>query len=301
MATRFRSKAQVTAADFSRAREALGLSIRDVAAEWGMPIGAVEAWESGAGKVPRRIAQELQWRAALKAREAVVAASGLPSCDVASDLDRAVEEAKDDELLPRLEELTAHAEGCATCRALREFADRHGPPLPELPLPLMARVITGAEALMSRLPYPLRPPAGAAGNGRRMALYLGGAFSLLAIVLSAAWLLRGQLSLDRWAEVGRILAGVIPSYFVGFYLAGVVYDALRPIGHRFIGFVLRWGVGGALVYGTIALAMPFIEQAPRSWGDVPAFALLMGVIWGAVGAGLWVKNWLGAKIRKRAT
>jgi hypothetical protein len=91
---------------------------------------------------------------------------------------------------------------------------------------------------------------------------------------------------------------MIPGYFIGFYLAGAAFDLFRPIRHRFIGYVLRWGIGGAIVYGTISLLMPLLEDDPMSAGDSLIFALLLGGVCGVIGAGLWVKDRLQGKRSK---
>jgi uncharacterized membrane protein len=94
---------------------------------------------------------------------------------------------------------------------------------------------------------------------------------------------------------------VIPGYFIGFYLAGAAYDALRPIGHRFVGYVLRWSLGGAAVYGTIAVLMPLIEHKPYSLRDAPGFVGLLTGFWAIIGAVLWVKDRVTGKLPKQAT
>jgi hypothetical protein len=77
---------------------------------------------------------------------------------------------------------------------------------------------------------------------------------------------------------------------VGFYLAGTVYDLLHPIGHTLAGYMLRWGLGAAMVYGTIGLIMPALSDEPLSLRGVAGFAAFLGVIWSLIGAGLWAKR-----------
>ena len=88
-------------------------------------------------------------------------------------------------------------------------------------------------------------------------------------------------------------------YLVGFYLAGWVWDALRPIHHRFIGYVLRFGLAGVAIYGAVAAAVPFVDREHMSLQDSLGFIGFIAGIWALIGAGLWVKDRLWGKLAKR--
>jgi len=134
-----------------------------------------------------------------------------------------------------------------------------------------------------------------------MGLWFGVAFSSLALLIVVVGLARAPGDGRTWREAGTLLAVAIPAYFIGFYCAGLAYDALRPIGHRFIGYVLRWGLGGAIVYGTIGLSMPLISGEPQSARGTILPALVLGAVWGVIGAGIWVKDRVTGKLPKRAS
>jgi hypothetical protein len=132
-----------------------------------------------------------------------------------------------------------------------------------------------------------------------MGLWFGIAFSVLALVIILGAQVRGSLPPAGVVEVLRTLGAITLSYLFGFYGAGAVYDMLLPIGHRFIGYVLRWGLGGAIVYGAIAVMMSLMESSdPMSWRGTLSFALGMGVLWSVIGAGIWVKDRVNGKLPK---
>jgi hypothetical protein len=137
-----------------------------------------------------------------------------------------------------------------------------------------------------------------------MGIWLGACFSLLAVGIAAVFsigaLANGEVR--NWStDVALPIAVVIPGYFIGFFLAGTAYDALRPVGHRFIGYVLRWGLGGAAVYGTIALLMPFIDKTPLTWDGTLGFVGLLSGVWAVIGAILWIRDRSTGKLPRRAT
>lgn len=291
----------MTAAELTAIRERLGWRAEQLAAEFGVTPHVVAAWERGTVRVSRDIAQHLRWRVALVERDAVVAASGLASCPTVEALDQAVAGKEGKALLEVLEQLNAHGEACPLCQARVAYADRHGPALPDLPLPRWIRIGGAINALFDRLPAGLRPPDGDRGHGRRMGLWFGVGFSLLAILIVALVLIRGRSTQGSWREAATMLAVIIPAYFVGFYCAGAAYDALRPIGHRFIGYVLRWGLGGAIVYGAIFLAMSLGDDNSLSWSEGLTGVLFLGGLWALIGAGLWVKDRLTGKLARRSS
>ena len=294
----------MTAQEFLAARERLGWTREHVAAEFDLTPAVVEAWERGTVKIPRDIGRDLRWRVAVEEQQAVLAASGLPECDEAAKFDRIVESKDADAIIAASDAYIAHVDVCPVCVARREYALRFGPAMPEFPMPRGARLVAWGAALVDRLPRLLRPPSGPAGQGRWMGLWFGACFSALAVgialLFSVSVLTRGGAA-NWWRDVVTPILVVIPGYFIGFYLAGAAYDALRPIGHRFVGYVLRWSLGGAAVYGTIAVLMPLIEHKPYSLRDAPGFVGLLTGFWAIIGAVLWVKDRVTGKLPKQAT
>jgi transcriptional regulator with XRE-family HTH domain len=287
----------MTAVEFAAARQRLGWSVEQTAAVCGVTPHVVSAWDRGTVRIPGRTAQLLRWHAAVAERDAVLAASGLSVCSTRDALEQAMTEKDGDEREEAVEALVAHDRACPLCKEQEDYLNRHGPPLPESPQPLEVRVFVLIGAAFARLPAPFRPPPGIAGKGREMGLWFGVAFSMLAVVIVVVMLVGAGRDPDRWREAGTLLVVVIPAYVIGFYCAGATYDALRPIGHTLLGYVLRWGLGAAIVYGTIGLGMPLISDDHFSAKGTVGFALGMGVVWGLfVGGGLWVKDLVTGKL-----
>jgi hypothetical protein len=292
----------MTAEEFTVACRRLALTQADVAAEFGLTPDIVEAFEDESMKVPRHVAQHLAWRVAVAEQQAALEASGLPTCPVANELEAAADGKDGNALLTSLEALEIHFRACSICAARREYVEQHAPPLPEMPLPLWIRGIGRIMVFIERLPPGLRPPEGDTGEGRRIGIVAAVALSAFVLVLFFVALV-AQLNTtggarSGWTEVAPLL--VVPiGYFVGFYLAGWAFDLMRPLRHRFIGYVLRGGLCAGAIYGTIALLMPLFDQESR-WGDAPFFVLLMGALGCLVGAGWWIKNRITGKLPRTA-
>lgn len=298
------NSAGMTAAEFAAARATLGLSIDDVAADLNIPPHSVEAMEAGTIRVPARIANGFRYRAAARERELVMAKSGLPECSTATALLRAAEAEEPEKALPILEKLTEHGRDCPECSARRRYLEEHAPPLPEFPMPLWVRGIQWIDRQHDRLPASLRLPAGGSGEGRRTALFAAAGFSLLAIGIAMFALISGAISHPsdpRWWREPLGIAVFAPlGYFIGFFLAGWVFDATRGIRHRFIGYVIRGALAAAAIYGTMGFMMPAFES-DFSLQDVPIVAGVLTIV-GAIGGGvLWVVHRIRGKLPKPVT
>jgi hypothetical protein len=289
----------MTPEEFAAARATLGLGIEDVAADFNVPPHSVEAMESGAIRVPSRIGKDLAFRAALRERQRTLETSGLPECPTAAALERVASGEKGESALALLEKLNAHSASCPECRARSEYVERHGPALPDYPMPEWIQAIGWMDRGLNRLPEFLRPPRGDDGEGRRVGVFAAAAFSVLALGLAAFALISGALNHASepgwWWDPIRIAVFLPIAYFVGFFLAGWGFDATRGIRRLFIGYVIRGAVGAAAVYGTMGVMLPAIDKS-EDWHDlhilVPLFALL-----GAVGGGvLWVVHRVQGKL-----
>ena len=152
----------MTGSELKDARERLGLSVSDLAAEIGLTAHVVEAWEAGRVAVPERYAGEITWRVEAAKREAGLAESGLPVCQWVQDFERAAESRparSQKELIRNFEGLVKHASNCPTCKARESYvAERFGP-MPPRPLPGIVGVIGRIDSQVSRLPQWARPIA----------------------------------------------------------------------------------------------------------------------------------------------
>ncbi|MEJ2217464.1 MAG: hypothetical protein P8099_12705 [Gemmatimonadota bacterium] len=141
------------------ARERLGFSPEQLAAELGVTEAEVEAWEAGRMAVPKSAARRLAWRAALAERKAALAASGLPECDWLKAWEAEPVPTKMKERVKRLEAANAHAAACPVCKARADYVKQHLPPLPEQPVPAWAGALRWFMAKVQLLPKWARPAA----------------------------------------------------------------------------------------------------------------------------------------------
>jgi DNA-binding XRE family transcriptional regulator len=292
----------MTASQFLAARRTLGLTQEEMASELDLTPHVIAGIENGEARVPKGIEKELNYRVALAQRDAVLAASGLPECPVALKLEQQLERLATnnvDEASKAVDAVSAHMDSCPTCKARRAYAEKHAPPIPDMPLPGWMRGADYLERLVQRLPPPLRPPEGDNGEGRRTGVFIAASLSLLAIVIAVvgavARLFAWGVASSWWRESLAIIAIVPLTYLVGFFLAGTVYDLTRPIARRFLGYVVRGGLIVPAVYGSVGLVAPLISKR-ASWSYWPGMVLAFGII-GALGGGmLWVVDRLKGKL-----
>ena len=92
---------------------------------------------------------------------------------------------------------------------------------------------------------------------------------------------------------------IVPiGYFLGFFLAGWVFDATRRIRHRFVGYVIRGGLAAAAIYGSIGLVMPVMDR-DFDWSDWPGLVALFAAFGALIGGGLWIIDRVRGKIPSR--
>ena len=291
----------MTSTEFAAARERLGWTLIEAAVEYNVTPNVIEGFERGSVRIPNAIARDIRFRSVVKDRQAVLAASALPECAVAVDLNLAVVGKKGDDLISATDAFLDHVKSCELCRQRGEYVERHGPPLPDLPTSVLFRIGGWANWLLDRLPGIMRPPEGKAGDGRRIGFLIGGALSALACGMVLLFIIARVTHgvRERWWQGLGWLGFLIPAYFVGFYLAGWVWDVLRPVHDRFIGYVLRWWLAGVAIYGTVALVMPFMDDEPTSLQEAVGIVGIISSIWALIGAGLWIKDRLWGKLAKR--
>ena len=158
----------MTSTEFATARQRLGWTPLETAIEYNVTPDVIEGFEKGSVRIPKRIARHIRFRSALRERQRVLAASGLPECAVMENLRRDTIGRKDDDLLAAAHAFAAHFKSCALCRERDAYSARHGPPLPDRPMPMFVRIVSWANALLDRLHVAIRPPEPRAGDRDRV-------------------------------------------------------------------------------------------------------------------------------------
>jgi hypothetical protein len=234
----------------------------------------------------------MEYRVAVAKTDAILKASGLPECPVAKDLLRPyTDDMSTEEMVKHSKAVIAHFENCPTCKARSDYASKHAPPIPELPSPLWIRPFAFMEDLLEKLPAPLRPPKGDRGEARRAAMWAATFFSTVAIgyalIVAIARLASGGASSSWWRESAGVIVTSPPAFFVGFFLAGTVYDLTRPISSRFGSYVLRGGLIPPALYGSVGIALALSTKDIRlsQW---PTMVLALTIIGTLVGSVMWV-------------
>lgn len=198
------------------ARECLGLTHEQLAAEYGVTEGEVRLWEVKAGGIPKRYALQLAWDAALRKQEEAMAASGLPECAWLRDQqDRMPGDPKKQEVW--VGEIRTHVEGCETCQAREQFAEGL-PPLPEPPMPGWVKVVGRFVDIVDRLPRWARPAA-----------YGAAAIGIMTLIRSVFFVLANGVSL---AVLGMVAMGIGAGAYLG-AVGGLTYYAVRDPLRRF--------------------------------------------------------------------
>ena len=208
---------QMTSAELIQARLGLGFSPERLAADLGLPLGAVTAWESGRDRIPAHIAKDLRWRAAVAERQSALAASDLPECEWMVALEAQPWPDKLKARTARLEQMVAHEKVCPTCLARETFVTERYPPMPPPPLAAGMRALGWIFERAERLPRWAQPavPMGMAF----------GAYSLLRIF----FMLPRMVGDSRMALIA--LAGLAASIAIGGSF-GAAYGIARMLRER---------------------------------------------------------------------
>lgn len=292
----------MTAQEFAAARASLGLTQDQLASELNLTPHVIAALETGNARIPKGIAHELSWRAAIARRDAKMKASGLPECTVVAALVKQLDDTPDQ--LKVMQQIEAHASTCPVCQRREAYGREHVGPPPEMPMPGWIRTIGFLEDLPDRLPPGLRPPKGEGGKGRRAGIWMAAGFSAIAIVVAAlgaiSRILRDGPGSAWWQQSVGIALAVPLAYFIGFFLAGTVYDFTRRIADRFISYVIRGGLILPAVYGSVGAALPFLDKK-FDWSSWPVITVAIAVVGAVGGAMLWIIDKIRGKLPKAAT
>lgn len=202
----------MTSREAADARQRLGLSIEEFSAELGLTPNVVQGWERGTVRVPKRAAEELQWRLALEERAKALAASGLPDCAWMAAWQEKEFPENTKAQTADMESADDHLKSCAVCKAREQFvAERFGE-MPRPPMPGMMGLLVWIVPRVDKLPGWARP-----------AVWVGmafGAFSVLRILVLIPALLREP----RVAVTA--LAGLSASVAIGASL-GLAYGGFQ--------------------------------------------------------------------------
>lgn len=278
------AKVEFTPEAVRAARESLGLTHDQLAAELGLTPSVIRGWEDGRVRATGRQARMLEWRAAAHQHETAMAASGLLMCPTADALLRKMEDAtphagqsaKEVERSVRALEQSAkaleqHATTCATCQTRKEFISKL-PPMPEFPYEvgggMLSRIATGIE----RLPAWLRPAAWGA-------LLVGG---MVLVRVAFAMLARGP----SWRLLGMAAVACLVGGYLG-AVGGFVYHLVRPrtrgwgrVGDYVTGVACVWGYAVALLLPAAFFSQDAAFRQPSMWIIMAGLGLLAGSLIG---------------------
>jgi hypothetical protein len=230
-----------------------------------------------------------EFESAYSQRQVVLKKSGMPVCEKADALMKAARTLERHELAFARRTLDEHAAECPICRERKEYADRHGPPLPPLPDPGW-RPVTDVVNHLARL---LRVPEGESGEERKMGLYSAVYYSLFAAVavtidvVKAA--LHGALTIGDLGESLAVILGTSGLYMLVFFLAGTVFDATRRVQGRLSGYVIRGALAAAVAYGATASIVALLTKRVHA-SDIWVGPLTLGVIGALTGIVVWAKD-----------
>ena len=252
------------------ARQRLGLTTDQLAAELGIPPHAYRACEEGRAALPRRGAGHLAFRLAAVERADALHDSGLPECAWMAGWDAETPD-EPTALTEHLQRGEAHAEGCGVCQARERFVRDRFPAMPAYPQPAWVRVLGVVHARVESLPVWLRPAAWSA--------------LLLAALVSLRVLLVLPVAASRPALLLSALGAVLAASAAG-AIGGLAYGLLgRPLRRVPIAGPYLAGTVAVLGYMLAILALIFVldeRRAPSVSADTIVFALGLAIVLGSV-------------------
>jgi transcriptional regulator with XRE-family HTH domain len=199
------------------ARKTMGLTQTSLAAEFGLTPSIITAWEAGSVNVPKRFEDQLRYRAAGVEREAALAVSGLPECELDKALENEAVPEKIEAQVKHLERVVNHRASCSVCQARDKFIlDRFGP-MPPVPMSTSLRLLGWVSDRTEKLPRWAQP-----------AVWVGlsfGGYSVFKIVFMLPRLARNPQFL--WVP----FAGLALSISIGAVI-GLIYGAFRALRER---------------------------------------------------------------------
>jgi hypothetical protein len=264
----------MTAEQFRAARELLGITNDELAADLRVTPAIVGAWADGTLGIPKRQAQDLAWRAALAERQQALRTSGLAECPWQLAREAAPVPENSNALLRELEATDKHIAECPICTARDRYIEEHFGPMPAPPETVWSRVFARVE----RVPAWARPAL--------LGALLLGAFVSLRIVFALPMLFRTP------GRLGGLLVAVAAAAAAG-AAGGFAYSLTRPtlrklglVGAYLTGIVCVFAYMGALL---IAAPVAFGEPLVEGGGDLGAFAVI-SLFFGLVMGHSWFRD-----------
>jgi hypothetical protein len=264
----------MTAEQFRAARELLGITDDELAADLRVTPAIVGAWADGTLGIPKRQAQDLAWRAALAERQQALRTSGLAECPWQLAREAAPVPENSNALLRELEATDKHIAECPICTARDRYIEEHFGPMPAPPETAWSRVFARVE----RVPAWARPAL--------LGALLLGAFVSLRIVFALPMLFRTP------GRLGGLLVAVAAAAAAG-AAGGFAYSLTRPtlrklglVGAYLTGIVCVFAYMGALL---IAAPVAFGEPLVEGGGDLGAFAVI-SLFFGLVMGHSWFRD-----------
>jgi hypothetical protein len=125
----------ISAAELTKARREVGLSISDLATLLEVPQTSVERWEGGVVRVPFQRARQVRWCLAILARARAIAASDIPECEWMNRFDEQPEPREGRERDRFLRAWHTHTTTCGVCLKRTALLKKRFPEVPP-PMPI---------------------------------------------------------------------------------------------------------------------------------------------------------------------
>jgi transcriptional regulator with XRE-family HTH domain len=208
----------MTAQEAARAREQLGLSVEDLAADLAFTPDVVRLWESGKAPVPRRVTRLLEWELAAEERYQALVESGLPDCEWMNAWERETVPENSKAQAAHMERVVKHAESCSVCKTREEFiAGRFGK-MPAIPVSGSMGALLWIGNRIEKLPRVVQPAA-----------WVGLAFGSYSMLRIAFWV---PAMIREPRVILTALTGLSASMAIGASL-GLVYSGFSVAKQRF--------------------------------------------------------------------
>ena len=253
------------------ARQRLGLTTDQLAAELGLPPHAYRACEEGRATLPSRGAGHLAYRLAVVDRADALRDSGLPECAWMADWDAGTPTGTEG-LAEHLQRGTAHSGTCHACQARERFLRERFPAMPAYPRPTWMRLLGAVHARVESLPAWLRPAAWGA--------------LVLAALVSLRVLLLLPMAASRPALLLTALGAVLAASAAG-AIGGLAYGLLgRPLRRVPVAGPYLAGTVAVLGYMLAILALISVleddRRAPSFSADTIVFVLVLAIVLGSI-------------------